>query len=791
MKSIHVLFSILTGMILLTTAAVFPQPNLPFSDGATTPYIYDAETGNGTHLPLVREGLDPRPRSVETLVIIMVEFRDESFDAGHTPDYFRQLFFGRNSGDKSVHRFYFENSYGRTRLDGAVYGPFYLDVPMATYGANDNLTYRLIGDALRAADPTVDFEAYGNGQGNIAHPIVIHAGIGQEEDPENTDLLWSLRWGNDLNQGTYDGQDADWGIILAESSPVGVAAHELGHDFGLIDLYDFDTGDDTRWDYNNYPVVSWCIMASGSWAKHRQPGDTPTHFCGYNKMKLGWLNPVVVAGGQEVNINAQEVTYHNALFKIPLAVYDLPVGEGTIRAEEYFLLENRYPQAAGIQFDRYGVDGQPLDTGIIITHVDERQIHPQRQELWNSSESPTHPSLPHYALWIEDPGMEAIQDHRVNSQRKLDAAYALEDGQFFVDDVLPANGNLLFPNTRTNDGDPTGVSIRILTPSAETMAVRFFGGDDLPPELTVALLPNAAFPDQISIGMVANEPLNPLPLFSAHVRVNDGDVVPLRLIDDQRAFGHVQVMDGMSYLQVSAYDLARNKTTIERVLASFRVTPHQAQVLYSPDQQLHIDLPPDAILNPQRWIVTSLPEPGPPYNMDSWVLQSEVYQVITTDPVLKKPVQLRFTAALQPDHATILYHTAGGWQPLVTWGDGNQFTAEITGWGSGLFALGVSSGNHSDAPAAVRMYPSVPNPFNARTAIRYTLPRSLQVDFRIYNLRGQVVRTLVTGIQPAGDHTLVWDGRDDRDLAVESGVYYARLRVVNRSDYGIPLVLMK
>ena len=46
---------------------------------------------------------------------------------------------------------------------------------------------------------------------------------------------------------------------------------------------------------------------------------------------------------------------------------------------------------------------------------------------------------------------------------------------------------------------------------------------------------------------------------------------------------------------------------------------------------------------------------------------------------------------------------------------------------------------------------------------------------RIYNTLGQVVRTLVHEVQPAGRYQVVWDSRDERGVAVASGVYLARL----------------
>ncbi len=68
-----------------------------------------------------------------------------------------------------------------------------------------------------------------------------------------------------------------------------------------------------------------------------------------------------------------------------------------------------------------------------------------------------------------------------------------------------------------------------------------------------------------------------------------------------------------------------------------------------------------------------------------------------------------------------------------------------------------------------------PNPFNPATAIRFELPSVGIATLKIYDLNGRLVRTLLAGPKSAGEHTLVWDGRDDAGFAVAAGVYLYRL----------------
>ncbi|MDZ7268028.1 MAG: Ig-like domain-containing protein [candidate division KSB1 bacterium] len=78
-------------------------------------------------------------------------------------------------------------------------------------------------------------------------------------------------------------------------------------------------------------------------------------------------------------------------------------------------------------------------------------------------------------------------------------------------------------------------------------------------------------------------------------------------------------------------------------------------------------------------------------------------------------------------------------------------------------------------PTEFALRQNFPNPFNPSTNIQYQLPRPAQVRLVIYNALGQFVRLLVHREQPAGFHTVVWDGRDRNGNPVPSGIYHYRL----------------
>jgi hypothetical protein len=75
-------------------------------------------------------------------------------------------------------------------------------------------------------------------------------------------------------------------------------------------------------------------------------------------------------------------------------------------------------------------------------------------------------------------------------------------------------------------------------------------------------------------------------------------------------------------------------------------------------------------------------------------------------------------------------------------------------------------------PTEFALLQNFPNPFNPETTIKYNLAESADVHLQIYNVVGQVVRTLVAERQSAGRYQVRWNGTDDRGMAVASGIYF-------------------
>jgi hypothetical protein len=74
-----------------------------------------------------------------------------------------------------------------------------------------------------------------------------------------------------------------------------------------------------------------------------------------------------------------------------------------------------------------------------------------------------------------------------------------------------------------------------------------------------------------------------------------------------------------------------------------------------------------------------------------------------------------------------------------------------------------------------------PNPFNPETLIQFTLPEAGKVVVKIYDVLGREVRTLVDANKPAGRHSVVWDGKNNKGFDVASGMYFYQTQFNGRA----------
>jgi len=88
---------------------------------------------------------------------------------------------------------------------------------------------------------------------------------------------------------------------------------------------------------------------------------------------------------------------------------------------------------------------------------------------------------------------------------------------------------------------------------------------------------------------------------------------------------------------------------------------------------------------------------------------------------------------------------------------------------------GVSNNDINSPVAFTELKGNYPNPFNPETTIRYSVKEAGPVAIEIYNLKGQLVKSLVSDDKAAGEHSVIWKGTDNNNRPVSSGVYFYKM----------------
>lgn len=93
---------------------------------------------------------------------------------------------------------------------------------------------------------------------------------------------------------------------------------------------------------------------------------------------------------------------------------------------------------------------------------------------------------------------------------------------------------------------------------------------------------------------------------------------------------------------------------------------------------------------------------------------------------------------------------------------------------------------NASVPGSFALHQNYPNPFNPETMIQYDIPHlngdEVKVQIKIYNVKGQTVRSLGGAKKSAGTHKIKWDGKNDSGIPVPSGTYFYTIKAGQFKD---------
>jgi hypothetical protein len=100
---------------------------------------------------------------------------------------------------------------------------------------------------------------------------------------------------------------------------------------------------------------------------------------------------------------------------------------------------------------------------------------------------------------------------------------------------------------------------------------------------------------------------------------------------------------------------------------------------------------------------------------------------------------------------------------------------DIHGNESGFAVFSGTTDVAGGPPRELALARPSPNPARHGVGLRFVLPHESRVSLVVYDAAGRLVKRLVDGVHPAGDHTAMWDLRGESGKAVAGGIYLVRL----------------
>ena len=99
-----------------------------------------------------------------------------------------------------------------------------------------------------------------------------------------------------------------------------------------------------------------------------------------------------------------------------------------------------------------------------------------------------------------------------------------------------------------------------------------------------------------------------------------------------------------------------------------------------------------------------------------------------------------------------------------------------------IISLNQLSISESIIPKAISLYQNFPNPFNPATNIKYQINKPDNIKLTVYNLKGEVIRNLISKNEKAGFNVISWNGKDNYGAKVSSGTYIYTIKTPEFSD---------
>ncbi len=617
---------------------------------------------------------------------------------------------------------------------------------------------------------------------------------------------------------------ADGNASSTEMIGAGVFAHEFGHALGLPDLYDTGTGP------AGYGVGLFSLMAAGSWGGDYNSGATPVSLDVWCKRFLGWVAPLTVPSNSLYTVNSTLANSANSSYKLSKG------GSDTTR--QYWLIENRWKTAVGpvsnVAWDA-NLRGQGLgiyhidSTYTTTTHINNNDVNNNSTDDVNRNRplgvavEETDETTGGYSseLWYGNNAGESVDIWNSGNQANFDSSGTAYPVSYY-------NGT-----NSTTAGPHAGVAVRQIPAASAAMACSMIVQAAGAPTGPVIALDHTYY----DVNVPQNDSLDQILAIGNTGDMDlDWSVTYLKTgtgsydnADNGNSIGN----GGTTFITailLTGTELASYYETYElyavRALIILPITNVTIKVwqggttsptteIYSADvtastadgwNTYQLPSPITLQTGTNYWVGYSVGHANGTYPASTdngpaidgkgdWVYDGVWAEL--QDYGLDNNWNLKAMLGKKLADWITINPTSGTVSPAGN--DNVTFRFNATGLSLGAYsdtvclasndlannpkkipvsltvgASGVTGKPQAGNPTVFALHNAWPNPARGQVNFKYQLPRAAQVDLKVYNVLGQMVKAFDRGVQEPGYYSLKWS-----DANVSEGVYFIRLQAGN------------
>ncbi|MFH1450347.1 MAG: M6 family metalloprotease domain-containing protein [archaeon] len=402
-------------------------------------------------------------------MVLFVDFPVIKSLPEHNFEYFQGLLSSQEPGKPSIYNYYTEMSGGKFLPRFHLIEKWYTAEQEMDYYGSDALftstskcSNELIDSAntcssalfkeilAKALADGLSLQDYAHN--SKTHVILIHAGANQADSSilhGSRQSLLHTKWQYlDTSLLPQPGVEIQSFVLVSEEDGIAAIAHEIGHELGLPELYDSDKSSDG--------IGLWGLMGL------QDNLDMPAGLSAWSRVFLGWEEPV------EIKRSGSYTFPIGKIYKIP------------ITNTEYFLLENRHKSS----FDS-ALPGE----GILIWHIDDSVTNPKHPLFVNNNEERKRVDLEEAHDRSQD--LDINNDPNLMNKRNYGES---EDAWYFEPQSERCTGltrmrlfprchqtdftMLSTPNTNSNSGEVTGISVLVTSKPGPVMTANILLPDE-------------------------------------------------------------------------------------------------------------------------------------------------------------------------------------------------------------------------------------------------------------------------------------------------------------------------